>query len=165
MEEKKNFFDFAENVLCTFGFMMILMMIFTFAFGEETRTLSTMFRLGGSGIALATMCQYLGLAILITGIRFLFFSERAAKYMPELYRICLMLLCSVLVIVLFIILFKWFPVQMWQAWVMFVLCFAICFWASVWIMSVKNRMENEKLEESLEYLKERWKEDQDGERD
>lgn len=85
--------------------------------------------------------------------------------MPELYRICLMLLCSVLVIVLFIILFKWFPVQMWQAWVMFVLCFAICFGASVWIMSVKNRMENEKLEENLEYLKERWKEDQDGERD
>ena len=41
-------------------------------------------------------------------------------------------------------------------------CFAICFGASVWIMSVKNRMENEKLEESLEHLKERWKEDQDG---
>ena len=83
MEEKKNFFDFAENVLCTFGFMMILMLIFTFAFGEETRTLSTMFRLGGRGIALATMCHYLGLAVLITGIRFLFFSERLIRVFLE----------------------------------------------------------------------------------
>ena len=164
MEERKNIFDFAENVLCTFGFMMILMMVFTFLFGEETRTLSSMFRLGGSGIALETMGQYLGLAVLITGIRYIFFSERAAKYMPELYRICLMLCCSGLVIVLFIIIFKWFPVLMWEAWVMFALCFATCFGVSVWIMSVKNRMENQKLEENLEYLKEKWKEEQDGKR-
>lgn len=164
MEDRKNIFDFAVNVLCTFGFMMILMMIFTFLFGEETSTLSSMFRLGGSGIALETMCQYLGLAVLITGIRFAFFSERAAKYMSEIYRICLMLCCAVLVIVLFIIIFKWFPVYMWEAWAMFVLCFALCFGISVWIMSIKNRMENRKLEENLEYLKDKWKEEQDGKR-
>ena len=64
MEEKKNFFDFAENVLCTFGFMMILMLIFMIG-GSILIAIPNLPRSFG-GIDIATLIiAYLGYVFLI----------------------------------------------------------------------------------------------------
>lgn len=164
MEQKKGIFDFAGAVLCTFGFVTIMMMVFTFLLGESAKEVSTMFRLGSRGIPTETLFQYLILSILITAIRYFFCREGMARYLSDLWRDILTIGMILFVIILFIIGFDWFPIYMWQPWALFVLCFVVCFLVSLWIMLYKTKMENEMLEENLESLKVRWEEEQNGKR-
>lgn len=164
MEQKKNIFDFAGAVLCTFGFVSIMMMTFTFLLGESAKELSTMFRLGSKGIPTETLFQYLALSTLITGIRYFFGRERMVRHLSELWCDILTIGTILVTIILFIIGFDWFPIDMWQPWALFVLCFVVCFFVSLWIMLYKTKMENEMLEENLESLKVRWEEEQNGKR-
>lgn len=162
MEQKKTVIDFAGAVLCTFGFISIMMMIFTFLLGESAKKLSTMFRLGSKGIPVETLLQYLILAVIITGIRYFFCWEKIGKYLSELWCDILLICGILLVIVSFIIKFGWFPIHMWQPWILFTLCFVVCFITSLWIMLQKTKIENKLLEENLESMKVRWEEERDG---
>lgn len=162
MERKKTVMDFAGGVLCTFGFVSIMMMVFTFLLGESAKELSTMFRLGSRGIPVETLLQYLLLSILITGIRYFFCWEKIGRYISEVWADILTISGILLVIVLFIIGFGWFPLHMWQPWALFALCFVICFVVSLWIMMEKTKIENKMLEENLESLKARWEEERNG---
>lgn len=162
MEQKKSIFDFAGAVLCTFGFVSIMMMIFTFFLGESAKELSTMFSLGSRGIPVETLLQYLILAILITCIRYFFCWEKVGRYLSELWCDILTLGSILLVIVAFIVGFGWFPIHMWQPWALFGLCFVVCFVVSLWVMLQKTKIENEMLEENLEKMKARWEEERDG---
>lgn len=66
-----------------------------------------------------------------------------------------MLTAAVIIIAVFIIVFHWFPVNMWQPWAMFFICFGISFLGSYLVMVIKERVENKRMEEALQRLKER----------
>lgn len=65
-----------------------------------------------------------------------------------------MFLSIIAVIAFFIFRFDWFPVMMWQPWVMFFVCFGICAGVSVALSVLKEKSENRKMQEALERLKE-----------
>lgn len=159
MEERKTIFDYLGHVLCIFGFMMIIMMVFCKAVGENAKGLSSMFQLGGQGLAFTTMLQFLVVAVLIEGVRILFFTDILIKKLSILFRCIGMLTTILIIIVIFIVIFEWFPIHMWQPWLMFLLCFGICFGISTIVMNVKEKMENKRMEEGLARLKRQWKED------
>lgn len=64
-----------------------------------------------------------------------------------------MLLAKVAMIILFVVVFDWFPVDMWEPWVMFSLSFGLCFCISVGITVLKEKLENQKMEAALERVK------------
>ncbi len=164
MEERKTtIFDYLIHVLVIFGFTMIVMMCFTVWFGESASEISTMYGLGAQGIPVEIMLQFLGVSILTTFFRYLFFSNWLIKNMAEVVRTILMVCSIIAVITVFIVIFHWFPVDMWQPWVMFVICFVICFGASVTLTLLKTRLENKRLEEGLERMKRQWKEQDEDE--
>lgn len=66
-----------------------------------------------------------------------------------------MLLVEVLMIVIFVALFGWFPMDMWQPWVMFVLSFFVCFGVSVAFTALREKVENQKMETALSKIKQK----------
>lgn len=152
-EERKGLLDYGAQVLCIFGFSTLCMLIFTALFGESAREVSSFFVLGREGIPLAVLGEFLLLAVIIVFLQFLFFTDCCFRKMPVIGRTVLMLLSILAVMSGFIAAFDWFPVRMWQPWVMFLLCFLLCFGGSLGISVAKTRLENRRLQEGLERLR------------
>ena len=155
MEEKRTVFDYLAQVLTVFGFAMIVLNIFCLVFGNSAQEFSAMFALGDQGIPAGIVFQFLCVSILMTGVRFLFFTDMLIKKMPIWLRTVCMLTAIVVIIAVFAMTFHWFPVNMWQPWVMFLICFVISFLGSCLVITVKEKMENKKMNEALQRLKER----------
>ena len=90
---------------------------------------------------------------MIVTLRFLFFTDVIIKNMSVIARMIWMVVLVLFMISAFIIIFKWFPADMWQPWVMFFLCFGVCFGISMVLTVAKEKAETRKMEEALERLK------------
>lgn len=155
MDEKRSVFNYLTHVLVIFGFTMFIMNIFCIVFGNSAKGFSAMFELGNKGIPANVSFQFLCISVLIAGIRFVFFTDIFIKEMPVWLRTVCMLAAIIIIISVFIILFNWFPVNMWQPWAMFFICFGISFIVSYFVMVIKEKSENRQMEEALQRLKEK----------
>lgn len=160
MEEKKTIIDYLAHIFCSFGMTMVIMMIFCKLFGEDANGFSSMFRLGDKGLALETMLQFLLVVIIEEGIRILFFTDGIIKKMSISMRTVCMLLAIVVVIAFFIVKCDWFPVNMWQPWIMFLICFGISFGISTAVVAAREKTENKKMEDGLNRLKKKWEDEE-----
>lgn len=154
MEKRKTMFDYLAQVLMIFGLTMLTMNLFCLAFGDSAREFSAMFALGGRGIPVEIAFQFLCVSVLVTGLRFLFFTDTFIREMPLWLRTVCMLTAVILVIAGFITAFHWFPVNMWQPWAMFFLCFAVSFVCSWLVTVIREKHENQRMEEALKKIKE-----------
>jgi len=157
VEERKTIFDYLAQIMIVFGFSMLVLNIFCLLFGDSAKDFSAMFELGKQGVPVKIAFQYLCLSAAVAGIRFLFFTDVWIKKIPIWLRTIGMLASVLILIIAFILLFDWFPVDMWQPWAMFFLCFGISFVGSCLVMMAKERAENRKMNEALERLKEKEK--------
>lgn len=153
MEEKKTIFDYLAQVMIVFGFSMLVMNVFCLLFGNSARELSAMFVLGAQGIPTAVAFQFLCVAAMIVGLRFVFLTDTLIRRLSLRVRTVCMLLSIVVLIAAFVAAFDWFPTDMWQAWVMFLLCLGLCFVGSCLVVTLKERAENKKMENALRRLK------------
>ena len=154
MEEKKTIFDYLVQVMAIFGFTMLVLNIFCLAFGRSASAISAIFALGEKGIPADVAFQFLCVSVLMTGARFVFFTDQLIKKMPVWLRTVGMLTFAVVVIAVFTCLFHWFPVDQWRPWLMFFLCFGICFIASSLFVALREKAENKRMEEALRRLQE-----------
>lgn len=150
MNKKNTILDFFSHVLIIFGITVTCLIVFIALFGEDAKGVSTIFQLGNNGIAIATLLQYLLLAVIITALRVLFFTDTFIKNASIAVRTIAMFVSIVFAIVVFAAVFGWFPVHMWQAWLAFLICFAVCTAISIVISSIKEKSDNEKLQAALE---------------
>ena len=127
--------------------------IFCLLFGEDSKDFSTIFAMGSSGLSLATSVQFFALSVFIATFRFVIFSEGLIRKIPIAVRTVIMFTLIIVLMVCFIYLFGWLPVNMWQPWVMFFLCFGISAAISALLSMWKERLENRVMEEALERLK------------
>lgn len=155
MDEKKSVFNYLTQVLVIFGFTMFTMNIFCIIFGNSAKGFSAMFELGNKGIPVNVAFQFLCISALIAGARFIFFTDIFIKEIPIWLRTVCMLAVIIIIIAIFIIIFHWFPVNMWQPWAMFFICFGISFIVSYFVMVIKEKTENRQMEEALQRLKEK----------
>ena len=154
MEEKKTIFDYLAQVMIIFGFAMLVLNIFCLVFGNAAKDISAIFELGDQGIPVGITLQFLCVSFLIAGVRFLFFTDVIIQKMPIWLRTVCMLTFVVIIIAAFIIIFNWFPVNMWQPWAMFFVCFGLSFLGTYTVVIVKEKVENKRMEEALRRLKE-----------
>ena len=155
MDEKKTIFDYLSQVMIVFGFAMLVLNIFCLVFGNSAKDISALFELGDQGIPVGIAFQFLCISALITGLRFVFFTDVIIQKMPIWLRTICMLSFVVIIIAVFIIIFNWFPVNMWQPWAMFFVCFGLSFLGSCFVVIVKEKVENKRMEEALWRLKEK----------
>lgn len=155
MEERKTIFDYIGQVFMIFGLTMLILSALTLVFGESAKGYSSMFSLGKEGIGLKTMMQFLLASVLTVILRMFFFTDILFKNMGTALRAAAMVLSELLVISVLVLAFQWFPVDEWRPWVMFFTSFGICFAVSLTVMVFKERIENRRMEEALERMRER----------
>lgn len=153
MEERKTIFDYVGQVFIIFGFSIAVLNLFCIVVGEYAQDASAIYSMGKEGLSTATMMQFFGVSVCITGFRFLFFTDRIIRQMSITVRTVCMLLSIIGLIVLCTLMFGWFPVDMWQAWMGFLVTFGVCFVGSMTITQLKEKTENRKMEEALQRLK------------
>ncbi len=153
MEERKTVIDYIEQVMKIFGFSIIMLNIFCILFGESAKEFSTIFALGKEGLRVVTMLQFLTLAVWITFCRFLFFTDIIIKNMRTVWRTICMIGAILVVMMIYIMVFQWFPKDEWLPWVMFLINFLVCFAMSLAVMTFKEYSENKRMEEALGKMK------------
>lgn len=153
MEEKNTIFYYLSQVLIIFGFIIIVQNIFCLLFGESNQGHSALFALGNDGLSTGITFQFLSISVLIVLFRFIFFTDLLIKNLSIALRTMLLIVSNIATIASFIIIFKWFPVDMWEPWLMFFICFGISFFASLFVTMYKEKLENKRMEEALKRLK------------
>ena len=154
MIKKNSLFDFLLNVVFIYGISMISLNVFCLIFGESAKEISTMFALGNQGVPVNINMQFLAIAFFVAGFKWLYFTDSIIKNMSMALRTMLMFTSVILLMTVFIIVFKWFPVDKVLPWVLFGVCFFIYAVVSFLVASLKERSDNKKMQEALERLKE-----------
>ncbi len=154
MRSKETVFDYLEQIFMVFGVTILCLCMLSALVGEEAKTVSTIFALGEDGLTIATILEFLLLSAIIITLRFVLFADGLIKKLPLAVRTIGMFTLVLLFIVLFSIWFGWFPVNMWQPWIMFFLCFGISAGVSTVLSVLKEKTENKRLEEALRRMKE-----------
>ena len=154
MDKKNGLLDYLSQVFMNFGITVVILNVFCMIFGEEAQTMSTLFQLGGDGLAVATMMQFLLIILLINGLRVVLMTDLLIKKMPLALRIVAMFASVFGITTAGVIVFGWFPVTDALAWVMFVGCFVVSCAISTGISIIAEKQENKKFEEALKRFKE-----------
>ena len=158
MDKKPTVFDYLSQVFMIFGITVVLLCMFCQIFGNYAKEISTIFSLGSLGLSVKTMFQFLSAIAVTVLLRFLFMTDIIIKKMPLAARIIALFSSAFLNIVVFIILFHWFPVNNPITWVMFLISFAVSCSVSTWISILYEKTQNRRLTEALE----KYKEETDG---
>lgn len=152
MDREKTFLDYCGIALTQFGFTIAVLNLFCVFVGEMAKEHSAMFRLGGAGLAVPVVFQFLVLSFLITFLRVLFFTDKLIRKMSIVVRGCGMVVCTILLIAVFVVLFQWFPVGEATAWVMFLVCFGLSMGGTMIVLTWKEKLENQKMERALKKI-------------
>lgn len=154
MEKEKTIFDYISQVFVIFGATVLILNMFCLLFGKDAKELSTLFSLGNQGLSVATMLQFLAMSVFITVWRFLFFTDKVIRNLSLSLRTAGMFTAVVLTIIMFVLLFGWFPLDDWKAWLGFAVSFVISVAMSLGLSTLKEKTEEEKMAKALERLKE-----------
>lgn len=153
MEKKKTIFDYVGQVIVIFGITTLILNVFCILFGESAKEISTLFTMGSNGISVSTSFQFLLVSIIVVALRFLLFTDNIIKNMSLPVRTGSMYVAIILTILIMNWLFGWFPTDMWQAWLGFILSFAVCSVVSTITVLVKDKLENDKMQDALNKFK------------
>lgn len=153
MLKKNTIFDYLTNVCVIWGISILCLCLFCFLFGESAKGRSTIFELGSAGISVTTLLEFLGLAAIISGLRWIFFTDILVKEMSLLWRTIWMFVAVIVAVVVFTFFCGWFPINQLLPWVMFLICFFICASISVVVSVLKDKKDNQKMQDALERLR------------
>ena len=150
MEDRKTIFTYIGETFATYGIIVFLFILITAGIGKDAEGYSTFFTFGNRAMSLHTLLQLLGLAVVISICRNVLFDDRWIRSMSMLARNVLFFLIITVTIVLFVILFGWFPINDMKAWIGFFISFAVSSTVAVVLSRIRERTENDKMNRALE---------------
>jgi len=154
MEEKKTVFYYIRQAAATYGIIVLIFVILNLIIGERTEGYSTLFSMGGEGISLPILCELFLLSVMITLAQVVFLTDRWIINMTMMIRYVLFFVIVLIVMVIMIFAFKWFPegdtIARIGSWIGFIISYAISMIISVLVTKLKERAENSKMQEALD---------------
>jgi hypothetical protein len=148
--------NFANIFTMTFLGMTIAGMLVS-RLDPVAQEISTIFALGRVGLPYNSILQITALSFILALCSLLLFSERLNLKMRFLTRFTLLLLVTFLATSIFVIIFKWFPVNNLLAWLLFALSFIACNVIVVPLTLLYLKKEGEKYNNMLANYKARRK--------
>lgn len=149
MEDKKTFFDYMGQFFATYGIIVTIFMGFGEIVGKEACELSSLFSLGKQGLSLETLFQLFVFSAIITLAQITFLTDKWIRSMSLIFRNVCFFVCIVLVMISFVVLFNWFPINEIRAWFGFFASFMLCSLVGITISRWKEKVENKKMEKAL----------------
>lgn len=141
--------EFFKQVLITFAAAVIAVSIVGWFVGDTTKEVGGLLSLGRDGLSYSSLFQIFIFSLTSAGIKILLFSNFLAKRMLLLWRTSLMFLSSFIAAVLLSVLFRWFPIGSWQAWLGFFISITVCFAIGILFMAIKTKLEDQKYSKLL----------------
>lgn len=154
MKENKSIFYYLTQTMVVFAFTILILNLLAVFVGEDAKQVSSIFSLGSAGISAETALQFLLSSAILTGLRFLFFSDAVDLKMPLWLRCLCMLGSALMVLAVFILVFRWFPANELPYWALFLLCFLLSCAGSVLMVVLKEKAENRQMEKALRRFQE-----------
>ena len=152
---------FINQVLIIFSTGILFLTIVGGLIGDSAKRSSTMFSLGNEGLSFSVILQFLVVAVLITALKEIIYSDKILKNLMALWRTVIFLFSIIVIIIGFIIVFGWFPVNNAEGWIGFFVSFGVCFVISTVVMVIRTKWESRKYEESFEKYKREHREGED----
>ena len=149
MDKSKTVFDYISEAFMIFGFTVAVNTLLSACLGDIAKDAGTLYVLGKTGLSVSSLAQFLLLSVLIVLFRILFLTDLVIRKKGIVFRNVAMVSCVLILIVIFVFVFEWFPADMPLAWV----SFAVCFVLSLLVSSYKEKLENKKMAEALEKIK------------
>ncbi|MCR5509647.1 MAG: hypothetical protein K6F54_01635 [Lachnospiraceae bacterium] len=118
--------------------------------GEKTKGYADLFSMGNAGMSMPILLELLLLAVVITLAQVAFLTDTWIMNMPMVLRNVLFFVSVLIVIILMIVAFNWFPVRDVTAWIGFIISYALSMFISAFITRLKERAENSKMQEALD---------------
>ncbi len=150
MEEKKTIFNYIGQAFAIYGIIVLIFILFSVVIGEQAEGYSSLFSLGNKGISVTTLCELLLLSVMITIAQDIFLTDRWIVNMSMMKRNALFFLAVLVVSVIMIIVFQWFPIGDMTAWLGFIVSYAISVFVSVLVTRLRERAENAKMQQALD---------------
>ena len=160
MNEELNEVPFFTQVLRNTGavFTMTVLtisiagMVFT-RYTSNLPDVCSLFALAPLGLTYNAVLQIAGLSVLIATISTLLFSEQVLYKMRFFWRISLFLLMVMIVVTLFAVVFRWFPVNEPVVWFQFFISTFVFSLISIGLSFAKLKLEGKKYNKLLESYK------------
>ena len=153
MEDKKSIFYYVSTVFATYGVIILIFVVLNMLIGEDAYGYSSLFEYGGKGLSVSSLIQLFVLSVIICVARNILFSDRWITNLSMLIRNTIFFGLITVVIVVFVLIFRWFPIDDIAAWIGFIVSFAVCSFLGVMISRIREKTENEKMNLALEKYK------------
>ena len=150
MEEKKTVFYYIRQVFATYGFIVSAFIIMGILIGDRAKGYADLFSMGNAGLSMPILLELLLLAVIITLAQVAFLTDVWIMNMSMMIRNVLFFVSVLIVIVLMIVAFNWFPVRDMTAWLGFIISYALSMIISSLVTRLKERAENSKMQEALD---------------
>jgi len=122
-------------------------------FAPEEHDIPTLFASGGIGLPYSIIFQVAGFSLILAFFSIIIISDRLIKKMRFWQRIILLFISAIITFSIFVIIFKWFPVNDPLAWLGFFISTFICFVFSLGLTFIKFKIERKKYNTLLEKYK------------
>ena len=150
MEDKKTIFYYIRQAFATYGIIVLAFIIMSIVIGEKTKGYAALFSMGSEGMSMPILLELLLLAVIITLAQVAFLTDTWIMNMSIVTRNILFFVSVLIVIVLMILAFDWFPVRDMNAWIGFIISYALSMIISALITRIKERAENSRMQEALD---------------
>ena len=159
MEDNKSVFYYISGLFATYGVIVLIFIFLNMLTGDAASGYSTLFEYGSRAFSISTLLQLFALAVIISVLRTVLFSDRWIKNMSIILRNVLFFAMITMAIVFFVIVFRWFPPSDITAWIGFIISFAICSTLGILISRIREKTENDKMNRALEKYRDRTQEE------
>jgi len=166
MEDKQNRTSFIVELLQRFAalfsqavliFSISGMLVAKSKYASQTLSLSTLFAPDGKGLPYASVLQLAGCSIIIVFFSMLLFSDYFQSKISFFFRSFLLFLATLAASSVFAVIFKWYPLDNIQSWLIFLFFAAAGFALMYAFIMLKLKMEEKKYNRLLQNYKARHK--------
>ena len=153
MDEKKSAFKlFYLNLSSTFISSVMAIVLAGMLFVDSENVQGGLFRLG-EGLAYEGVIQIFIWSCVISGLTVVLVSDIWFGKIMLLWRAALLMFLAVVVSVGFAIVFRWFPLDAWEAWTTFLVFFIIGFGGGLAVAVAKTKIEDRRFNKLLSEYK------------
>ena len=141
----KDFLEISASVVLVFTVLTVLL-------GERAGEVSSLFRLGKSGIAVESLLQLFVWSLGVCLLKLVFLTDVVIKSLSGVVRYILCFGLITVLLVIFAFCFKWISNEV-KYWLAFLGCYILSTTVSIFVSSFINKKEDKKLNDALNVMK------------
>jgi len=132
-----------------FTLAVIAISITGWILGDSQIQYDGLLRLGRAGLSFQTLAQLFAWSVVISILSVLLTSDIFFKKVLLLWRMVLLTFLGIATCIAFAVVFRWFPLDIWEAWAGFLTFFVVGFGFSSFGMIMKTKLEDRRYNNAL----------------